>query len=170
MLTLTSVPGSGTHFFLDYLFRGWNRGGPRRPPAMDERKYYWAQHCYPKATQTILEMGRKYQMVIPLRHPMSVLQTTKNRGQDITLMIDCFKVITDCLDVELEPCYLPLDIPERQDYLDKLNERCGTEFVTDFPVIRPHIATRRDLLILEHEHDAVLKMMEHPFYKRFGYE
>lgn len=170
MLVLTSVPGSGTHFVLDQLFHDWKRGGLRNPGLWDQDKIYYSQHSYAKALSGLLELAEKHTLIIPLRHPMAVAQTTKNRGQHLTMMVECFRTIIDYLD-KFDPCYLPLDRPDRQEYLTRLNERCGTKFETDWPVIRHETRNdRQERLILEGEASLVNKLMEDPFFSRFGYE
>ena len=54
-----------------------------------------------------------------------------DRRRDKAELIDSWEVLVNEID-PLEPYYLPLDVPDRQDYLDRLNTATGRSMVTDW--------------------------------------
>ncbi len=79
--------------------------------------------------------------IVPLRHPLEVAQSWKSsellgkaRHMNLSILAGLWAGFIEHID-PLDPCYLPLDVPDRQDYLDTINERFDLALTTDWPVI-----------------------------------
>jgi len=72
-------------------------------------------------------------MIIPLRHPYLVAKSWELRGKPLTELTENFKLLVNELD-PLSPLYLPIDVENRQDYLDKINKELGLELRTEWGV------------------------------------
>lgn len=69
----------------------------------------------------------------------------------------------------LQPLYLPIDRPDRQVYLDRINEVTGMSLTTDWPVVGS--AEQPARLFSEQEKDMLETLMDElqPLFSRFGY-
>ena len=88
-------------------------------------------HISPWHTKTFLPLIKDNLTIIPLRHPYLTAKSWDDRKKDKADLIQSWEVLVNEID-PLEPHYLPLDVPDRQDYLDHLNEATGRSMVTDW--------------------------------------
>ena len=88
-------------------------------------------HISPYHTQTFLPLIADNLTVIPLRHPILTAKSWSDRKKEIGDLVESWEILVNEID-PLEPYYLPLDIPDRQDYLDRLNAGTGRSMVTDW--------------------------------------
>ena len=72
-------------------------------------------------------------ILIPLRHPYLVAESWKRRGKPLTELSENFRLLVDELD-PLNPLYLPIDVDNKQDYLDKINVELGLSLSTQWGI------------------------------------
>jgi len=109
-----------------------------------------------------------YRMIIPLRHPYLVAESWRRRNKPLNEMADNFMLLADELD-PLNPLYLPIDVENRQEYLDKINSELGLNLKTDWGVENSKKSTYnlsyKDLSPGPHERGLVGEISE--FLERF---
>jgi hypothetical protein len=79
----------------------------------------------------LLDLVAKNKTIIPLRHPMVTAQSWLARNKCTEQMCRDFRTLYYKFDL-LGPRYLPLDVDNRQDYLDKINEDFDLDLQTDW--------------------------------------
>ncbi len=124
-MLLISVPHSGTHFVRYHLLKGFG-------------STLHAEHIWPGREHDLATMARKRPTIIPLRHPVSVAQSWKDRGNQakkLGELRDFWARLIEYIDPH-NPNYLPLDSPARAMYLDDFNNRHGYGLTTDWPIVR----------------------------------
>lgn len=169
MIVTVSVPHSGTHFTWELLK---SVGYAPRTKSSDsgERKY---GHIHTYGTDNAAEQladakARGWRVIVPLRHPMATAQTHKNRRKGIldgkNPMLRCWRSLIEEAPA-LDPLWLPIDTPDRQRYLGKINAELGVEIVTDWKPVS-HYAKEHHALTRA-EIDAVRELLDDPFVTRF---
>ncbi len=153
-ILIVSVPHTGTQFTLQ-LLRG------KRPRTM----HYWRM-----GANKARRLAGKYRMVIPLRHPLKVALTWKARGHhSLDMLAALWPSIIKGMD-PYEPCYLPLDVPDREDYLAAMNAKFGLNVSTDWA--RKGHEPHGGVELTEQEQAAVLVQMDElsGFFGRFYHD
>ena len=79
-------------------------------------------------------------IIVPLRHPSLVEESWRRRGKSTTDLRENFRLLVDEID-PLNPLYLPIDVPDRQTYLDRINSELGLNLVTDWGVVNSQCHT-----------------------------
>ena len=147
MIVLASVPHSGSRFVLKLL-----------PQPVFFRHVYEGE-----SIEQIVALSRAYPVVVPLRHPLAVAQSWKDRGKPIAShpkhepMVAMWRTLIDVVD-PLYPRYLPIDVPDRDAYF------AGLE--TDWVPVKdsnPHVP------LTDEDRAAVSELLADPFFARFGY-
>ena len=117
MIAIISVRHSGTRFVRDELLK----------------KQCLNAHVGEK--QIYLDVLLPYfnNLIIPLRRPERIIVSWERRGMELDGLSDCLSILM-AYD-RYDPMYFPIDAPDRQGYLDKINQRLGLELKTDWPVI-----------------------------------
>jgi len=75
-----------------------------------------------------------YPIIIPLRHPYLVQESWVRRGKPLSELIENFKLLINELD-PLNPLYLPIDVENRQDYLDEINKKLDLDLRTNWSIV-----------------------------------
>ena len=70
-------------------------------------------------------------VVVPIRHPVKVAESWKLRNYDLAALDEQWRTLVDVV-APHDPIYLPVDHPDRNLYLDVLNERMGLDLQTDW--------------------------------------
>ena len=99
---------------------------------------------------------------------MKVALSYKVRRESLETMGDYFRRLMTGID-PLKPLYLPLDVPDRQDYLDRINSELNLDLTTDWSAVGSFDQESR---LTGTDHDIMADFMdEHSvFFHRFGYE
>lgn len=132
LVVIASVQHSGTHFVKQHLLSGW--------PEVSEPKQHSAnaiyqEHVVPESLLRIrAAMKCGAPCIVPLRHPVKVALSWKARGLNLAHFTDQFRRLVTAVD-PLGPLYLPLDVPDREDYLARICERLGINFYTEWPIV-----------------------------------
>jgi hypothetical protein len=108
-------------------------------------------------------------IVVPLRHPMKVAQSWKNRGKPIVShpkhepMIAMWRTLIDVI-APLEPLYVPVDSENRDVYLAKLGKATKRRLKTDW-------RGKSDGYLLtplnDEDEAAVRTLLADPFFEQF---
>jgi hypothetical protein len=154
VILVASVPHSGSRFVLKLLGK----------PA-----FFW--HVYQgESLEYITELGKFCPVVVPLRHPRAVAQSWVNRGKPIRThakheaMCVMFRTLIDVVD-KLKPLYLPVDVPNRDEYLSALKGVAG-ELHTNWEPVTDGLPQKA---LSEDDELAVSELLADPFFARFGY-
>ena len=107
-------------------------------------------------------------IIVPLRHPYLVAESWQRRGKPLTELVDNFRLLVNEID-KLDPHYLPVDIKDRDRYLDLINRDLGLNLSTEWKVVnsvkRTYNIDRKDLSPNEIVKDLVKEI--EPFLSRF---
>lgn len=170
MIVVASVPHTGTHFVLDLLKKA---GFEPQKKSSDFRDGTFC-HMHSMGTRDALEKlalhrERGDTFVSPLRHPMKCAETWAKRRKQIlparkegrnTTMIEAWhNFIVQFL--PLKPILLPVDAPDRENWLVHFCEALGCKVETDWtPVFTSH---REPRALDPEERQAVDELIRHPF-------
>ena len=126
MIVVTSVPYTGSQFVTQHLLGGAGLSSPND---------VYFQHVENGTTPMLRKrMLDGWPCIVPMRHPLKVAGTWTGRGQSLHTLWDSWRRLILAID-PLGPLYLPIDVPNRQTYLDAINEEILVELKTDWPVI-----------------------------------
>lgn len=107
-----------------------------------------------------------YPTIVPFRHPMSIAESWKKRGKPLSNLAVQYQIFREAVACN-NPFYLPLDAPNREEYLDQIRKRIGMPIETSWPVIGSENSTAT---LTRVEEDQVRHMMSDGFFGQFGYE
>ncbi|MBT8439714.1 MAG: hypothetical protein KJO91_08305 [Gammaproteobacteria bacterium] len=131
MTVFPTIRHSGSHFAVDLMGYDVNRclsWKAARNAAPHDAIF---DHISPWKKDIFLPLIADNLTVIPLRHPYLTAKSWDDRKKDRQDLIDSWLVLVEDID-PLQPFYLPLDVPDRQDYLDTLNAATGRDMATDW--------------------------------------
>ena len=170
LVVIPSVWHSGTHFMTDQVVpdftahhfdhRGWIAGSPRGDIQV-------RCHCEPEFAKSLQRWGKEGQCLVPMRHPILVAQSWKARGKTgrFLELAAQWKLLKDHI-APHDPLYLPIDSPDRENWLDKIRNFLNSEIQTDWPVI---MSCNKSATLTDEEREAVIEVMADGFFDRFGY-
>ena len=131
MIIVPTVRNTGSHFLVDLLGYDINKALPWKQSHNATEDSLIFDHISKYNTHFSLPLIRENLTIIPLRHPVLVAKSWNDRKRDTAELVDSWEVLVNEID-PLEPYYLPLDVLDRQDYLDRLNTATGRSMVTDW--------------------------------------
>ena len=169
MIVVASVHHTGTNFVGQEILKGFSNAG------MGYRAYVKGVPTGKKQVRIHCELAHvdylewwcsKYPSIVPMRHPVKVFESWKVREKSFKNLAGQYDILKNIVS-NFDTTYLPIDVPDRDDWLWQLNERFGLDIQTTWPVImsRKETATLTDL-----ELDLVRAVMSDGFFDRFGYE
>jgi len=156
---------TGSHFVFEYLFGHLPKLNMQFPNYGATDGLYF-NHLIDRNIAMFKPLMEKYPVVVPLRHPLVVAasHTAKLRSLDHRQWINLAETVDS-----FNPYYLPVDRPDRNDYMIALNKGLGTDFPLEWPVY----GGRTDTSALRHydlepdphvdkllENDAVRNLIE----------
>ncbi len=172
-LIIASVPHTGSHFLIDLT--GYTvLDDPENISRAVERnlRVYCFRHVYGgESIELLTKWGKMAPLISPLRHPMSVAQSWKNRGKPIfeieqrASMIKLFHKLID-LSKAVKIHFLPLDLPNKQRYLDRICEVAKRRLKTNWVRFGPS-DTKPHIPLTEADIEAVGELMTDPFFEPF---
>ena len=115
IVIVASVHHSGTHFMNDEIFSQFDarsldhRNLIAGPPAENIKIRI---HCEPETVDRLGGWCSRYEVVVPLRHPLAVATSWKARGKDLERLVCQWNILKNIVD-EHDPMYLPIDSPDR---------------------------------------------------------
>jgi hypothetical protein len=165
-VVVASVHHTGTNFVFQELLKGLKQIGMAyskhyRPPD----NAFTRIHCDMQQSPYLHWWVSRFPTIVPLRHPASVAVSWKAREKSMWALENQWEILREMV-APYNPIYLPIDVDDRQSWLDKLNERLGMNIQTDWPVIM----SRKQTATLEDEELAsVGRVMADGFFTQFGY-
>lgn len=163
--SIVTVQRSGTHFLTDELFAGWKRCAVNQ--ASDGNGFYLAHFSDAEYIHRRSEI-LCWPMVTSLRNPSALVASHHSRREGCPFLWKELDALLEA-DREVKINYLPLDVPDREEYLNRLNNRYSLALSTDWPIIRSDPIPKK----IE-DHRATRKVWEHygelfgRFYERPG--
>ena len=109
------------------------------------KDFYWASFDEVTEEPNVLFLGHltvnsinkikklDHPILVPLRHPNLVAESWRRRGKPLNELIENFNLLVNEID-PLKPHYLPIDVPDRQGYLDKINQDLNLNLTTDWSI------------------------------------
>jgi hypothetical protein len=76
----------------------------------------------------------KNPIILPMRHPYLVAESWKRREKPLSDLVINFRLLINDID-KLDAMYLPIDVENKQDYLDEINEKLGLSLYSDWNVV-----------------------------------
>jgi len=134
LVIVPTIRNTGSHFVLRLL----GKEHPWRPDILTWRGLDKAKddsvvfdHVFPHQRNLSLPLIRDHLTIVPLRHPYLTQKSWKDRNHDKSDLIGMWEVMANEI-APLNPFFLPLDVDNRQDYLDELNTATGLNLKTDW--------------------------------------
>jgi len=129
MIVVASIPHSGTRFVLEHLL------APRKrvKSAPDDGEFFF-EHLDSPHIPKLRDMMRQFPCIVPMRHPKSIALSWKADSRLLTDLTTMYRCLVSAID-PFKPCYLPLDVENRDAYLQLLNDQTGLNLKTDWPII-----------------------------------
>ena len=105
--------------------------------------------------------------IIPLRHPHLMMESWKRRGKPVKDMVTAYRRILE-LD-SFDPYYLPMDVEDRAEYLNKIEDGLNISLGTDWPIVnsKEHTSDLNWKEIVPDEETSQLVNEIIPFLNRF---
>lgn len=116
-----------------------------------EDLHYWCAKC---------------SIIVPIKHPRDVAIGWKVRFKKLGELAQQWTWLKEEI-APYDPLYLPIDLPDRDEWLDKVNLKLNLKLNTDWPVIGRCDDPRPELD--ESEKTLVNSWMADGFFEQFGY-
>lgn len=162
-VVVASVRHTGTRFVTNHLL-----ADRRRTEFVPGPGEYYFNHADPQQLHTIRERAKLFPCIVPMRDPRAVAISWKKQRRDLADMVSNFHNLICGID-SLDPYYLPLDAPDRDEWLAHINANTDLDLKTDWPVIcassQPGRLGGTDPELLAGFLEANAK-----FFARFGYD
>ena len=129
MIIVPTVRHSGSHFVVDLLGHDIAKTIPWKQVHTAKPNDLIFDHISPYKVDVMIPLINNHLTIIPLRHPYVIAKSWDDRKKDKADLIQSIETLVNDID-PLEPYYLPLDVPDRQDYLDELNVATGLSLTT----------------------------------------
>ena len=133
MIIVPTIRNTGSHFVLRML----GKQHPIRPDILTwrcldriEDDSVVFDHVFPHQRHLFLPLIRDHLTIVPLRHPYLTQKSWADRNHHKSDLIGMWEVMAEEI-APLNPYFLPLDVENRQDYLDELND-LGLNLKTDW--------------------------------------
>ena len=137
MIIVPTIRNTGSHFVLRLL-------GKQHPAKADiltwrgldrmEPDSVIFDHVFPHQKHLFLPLIENNITIIPLRHPYLTQKSWSDRNHEKSDLVGMWETMANDI-APLNPFFLPLDVDDRQDYLDALNDATGLGLKTDW---KPH--------------------------------
>ena len=134
MIIVPTIRNTGSHFVLRLL----GKQHPWRPDILTWRGLDRMEpdsvifdHVFPHQKKLYIPLIRDNLTIIPLRHPYLTQKSWADRNHEKSDLVGMWRTMVFDI-APLNPFFLPLDVPDRQDYLDALNEATGLGLKTDW--------------------------------------
>lgn len=172
-LIIASVPHTGSHFLIDMVgYTVLPKDSMMKHAIERNQKFYRFHHVYGgESMEWLLKFGQMAPVISPLRHPMSVAQSWKNRGKAITKedrrapMVDLFHNLIE-LAQRVRITFLPLDVPNRNLHLRRVSEVARRQLRTRWAFFGPG-SVKPEIALTSSDRDAVTELMTHPFFEPY---
>ena len=171
-----SVHHTGTQF-VQKLFEDIGYIATDKTPkeAGNSCNYFHRAHIAPSIMTELnewLKLTDDMPLVIPLRHPVDVLQSWLVRSKAPEQMMAQWKMLFD-IDARYSPLYLPLDHDDRDAYFTNLRLKTDLKLKTTWPVVgskvvgSDHIAQLKPVAPSPAHIDMMFELMDAPLFTRF---
>lgn len=127
MLAFPTIRHTGSHFIVSLFDLNIDRGMAWKGQGGD----FYFDHIDVGRKHRFMQVLRKSDIVVPLRHPKVVAVSWAKRNKDEQELIGCFDILVNEID-PLKPNYLPIDSDYRNVFLKKLNFNMGLNLTTDW--------------------------------------
>jgi len=165
-MILASVRSTGTRFFTEIFrnagIRCYKKEQITGPGALAPGLH--VSHCEPIHMFHVEHKARDYPLFLPMRHPFDVAKSWIKRGWPINHLFFAEWHNLFWLQEKYDGHWLPIDTPDRDEYLQAAGKISGLELTTDW---KPHEATETDFKPLGmtlDETKRILRVMPFDFY------
>lgn len=169
VVLVTSIPHAGTRFVFEHLLSPLRRSSETEV----DPEGFLLEHISPDKVPRIRAWLRLYPCIVPIKHPRDVAISWKKRNLNNRTyyqtqnLCDYYRRLVSAVD-PFEPFYLPLDRPDRQEYLDSINRGTWLNLETDWPIWQSIGGHAR---LNEEEEEMVVDLLDElsGFFTRFWY-
>ena len=164
MIVVASVHHTGTNFVWQHLLKGMKQVGMGSDGA--PKNSFARIHCDLSQHIFLERWLKKCPCIVPLRHPLTVAASWKARGKNLSNLAGQWQILKTEVDPYL-PMYLPIDSPEREQWLEPIRGFIDPKLQTDWPVV---MSCNKSAELTDDERASVFEVMADGFFDRFGYE
>ena len=126
MIAVVSVQHTGTIFVLK-LFN--NQYHQAKLDEIPDRPSIHVGHISDKNIQAIKSL--EVPLIVPFRHPEYVAESWRRRGKCLGILKHAYMLLMEEIE-PLNPYYLAVDSPKRENQLNEINESLGLRLKTDW--------------------------------------
>ena len=170
MFLIASIPHTGTHL-CKHIFCNV----PKRPrlqikygrldPEVWIPDGWFHEHITQESMRFIRHWAQAVPVIVPMRHPIDVAVSWVTRNKKIGDLIDEYRRLFS-IDRDYELLYLPIDTPDREEWLEKIDKKMEWETKTNFPVIKS-IGKKQELTTREAAEIGAFVTENMEFFSRF---
>ena len=157
-MNLFSIPHTGTHLVRDEIIGGTWTNAKQGSAQISE-------HIYTFNAPLLITRMEQSPTIITVRHPRLTATSWLKYGKDVRELPILYYILVELLD-KYEPLYLPIDGKDRDKYLTEINNKLGTDYKTDWPMVSVHNTRKPDLGEHAEDIDRLCKNIK-PFLDRF---
>lgn len=174
---IASVHHTGTQFtcklFVDAGYEQNSKWPEGRKGTPDPANYFHRSHIADSVGTELrhwLDLG--IPIVVPIRHPIAVLKSWLVRKKDPLELKKQFELLIKVVD-PYKPLYLPLDSPDREDYLTDIRLKVDLGLKTDWKPYRSklkgsdHRAQLEPVAPTAAGLEAIMPFLFHPLFENF---
>ncbi len=168
VIVVPSIHHTGTNFVLQNLLRKFATH-PNTIASLPPEQSKVHVHVEPSLVGQLDHWVRlMYPMLVPIRHPASVARSWKARGKPVSEMVGQWQMLIDQV-APFKPSYLPLDVDNREDWLEAFCDKFSLDLSTDWEVVRGSgiVITDPDAELNAVELSEIDSLMSSPFFEQF---
>ena len=169
MILVCSVHHTGTQFVeqvILYKFKNIGNSTSAHIKGIPKGRNMTRVHCELAYVRSLEWWCPQYPIIVPMRHPQKVFESWKVREKNLDHLVRQYHILKKLV-APYNPYYLPIDVFERETWLENINARFGLDIQTNWPVIM----SRKQTAVLDtDEIELVQQVMADGFFDQFGYE
>lgn len=176
VIVVPTVHHTGTKFVYNDLLGALSELSPQGPEdvmqltrkEIEERPFRQKVriHCEECFVGNLRKWCKEFPSIVPLRHPRTMAKAWKFRDKSLDWLNKQWGVLQEEVDI-YEPLYLPLDVPDRDLYLSRINFSLGLNLKTDWS---NKWSCGFSAELDEADEEKVKSAMSNGFFEQFGYK
>jgi hypothetical protein len=147
-ILIPTVPHTGTHLLSSFFEKAGFESVPAHMNAKPEKSVTTTHIDTQVRFNHVLGLMNEFNTVIPIRHPYLVAESWIRREQPLNRMLAAYRRLPAMY--EAGAMFVPVDVPERDTYIKKVNKALGINLKPDWGTVvngyhNTHTMTYKDI-------------------------